>query len=191
MAQEANVQAPVALLGYVDAMLKGGMCCWWCAETCPPCAFVAPRVYGQPFKPMGFFCSAACAKAFMLNNNIPVHNLKKMLKHFYGTALSQRLPCAPAWQCLAKFGPPRGTMTVQQFRTHTDFDDVSLQAPHKDSFGQCFVPPARRNRLPRRGFRRKRSFAPPAGPNAQVGVGKLRRNSKRIKTSILQYLCKK
>jgi hypothetical protein len=123
---------------YMEALMKGGACCWWCSETCTGPCTPMPTKGTPPWGLVGFFCCIGCAKAYMLHRGHPVSYLKLYARTYAGIPFSCPLPCSPPWQTLIRYGPPAGVLTYDQFRqqewdsskilasrTRTGYDDMS------------------------------------------------------------------
>jgi hypothetical protein len=101
---------------YMDSVIRGGAACWWCSEICiGPCTPM-PTLPSPPWGLVGFFCCVGCAKAYMLQRGFPVSYLKLYIRKYSGVPFSCPLPCSPPWQTLAKYGPPAGVLSYEEFR---------------------------------------------------------------------------
>ena len=91
--------------------------CFWCTEEFghQPCILPEREEKGV-YRVYGNFCSAECALAFLLHENLDSHvrwERMALLHRFYHERYPSRIFPAPARESLKKFGGP---MTITQFR---------------------------------------------------------------------------
>lgn len=80
--------------------------CWWCSNPCETeSALCAPKnKMNRQWRCVGFFCSIGCTKAYMVENKMSIHALKKYLKMKFDIPLSRPLPMAEHWKNMVEFG---------------------------------------------------------------------------------------
>ena len=142
--------------------------CWWCSKECDSAsALCAPKAKNKKKEwcCVGFFCSIACTKAYMLENKMKMSFLKEYLKKQYNVQYSTPLPSAVHWKSMDEFG---GNIPLPEASPIPPSNNVNICRRVRETF---------RNHSP---IKRK-------PPDKTITL--LRRNGKeRQKASILSYL---
>lgn len=96
--------------------------CWWCSKYVAVSQSITPPTHMAPGRActryIGYFCSVACAKAYIIQHGMPVYPLKQFLWQTRGIPLSTPLPTAPPWQALVEFDPVHGVPRTMYHNTH-------------------------------------------------------------------------